>query len=123
MESVPACDPAIGERRSALVTLNRNDLGRLIEWTMAKAFEGAATTIEIPYDFYWCPDQPEDLFELDAPPTLTAVGSIADELDLLGKSVIEGDGFDIADIVAERLAFLLLAVAAALKRRTASGAS
>lgn len=91
-------------------SLNRGDLRSIVEWAIASAFSDG-DFVQIHRDFYWRPDDFHSVFDMDQPTTMDCVGSVCDEIEFLKKSIIEGDKFDVVDIVLERVAFIFLALA------------
>ncbi|HEX8586276.1 MAG TPA: hypothetical protein VF680_17940 [Allosphingosinicella sp.] len=95
--------------------LTVDELQRMLGWIVERTRESLGDTMILPFDLYRRPENAEDVFK-EEPVDWTFYGSLADEMDFARLGVL-AEGVDLADTVADRLGFLLLAVSAALTRK------
>lgn len=91
-----------------MTELSLSELRRLFDWIAANLSKIHGDVIEIDHNFYRRPGSTSWFFDYECNhDTDEQFGSFEDEIDLLRKSVLSGED-DILDVVAERVAYLLL---------------
>jgi hypothetical protein len=98
-----------------LTNIKKQELQKLLDWALTEVFE--TDEFYLPNDWYWKPLDVNAFFDMSTPLVSEGVGSLEDEIDLLRKSIIEGDGYDCTDLVLERLAFIFVAMSASVANR------
>ena len=90
------------------------ELRTLVDWIVSEAEARWGDDLPLDQDFYKAPSFGSVFRDEDQPQSL-GYGSLADEIEFSRTSVLAGGG-DLLDIVAERVGYLLLAVADTVER-------